>query len=200
MMAVAQLFEEFGRDPIPEVEVKPLEVEDVEDLKLKAFEEGYGAGWDDAVTAQVQSGKYVSDALKQNLAALSVTREDVLLSFMQASESLFKEIAAKVLPEVANRVLVDHVVSVLTNAVRQATDQDVSITVAPSEVASVTSRLESEGSDQIEVHGNPQLSPGQAELKLGRIEKQIDLPAMISEISAAIDAFHKSVEEGNSHV
>lgn len=195
-MGSARLFEDFGRRelPAPQAESAPSE-EDLEDLKLKSFEQGYGAGWDDAVKAQAESGHLLAETVQQSLLDARMTREQAFKAFIAASHPLIDELVTKILPVVADRTLPQHVVALLNKAIEDASDLPVEIRVSPDQHAAASRVLDGRMPDTASLTADESLAPGQACFALGPSEKQIDLPELISQISEAVDAFYNSVQE-----
>ena len=55
MITASHLFEDFGGKPKPKSKAPSFRIEEVEDQKLESFENGYRAGWDDAIKAQAET-------------------------------------------------------------------------------------------------------------------------------------------------
>ncbi len=195
-MASTRLFEDFGRK---QVAVQPSAStttdEDIEDLKLKAFEQGYGAGWDDAIKAQADSGKLLADTVQQSLLDARVTSEGAHQAFISATRPLLEGLIGKILPALADRTLPEHVAGLLVKAIEEASDLPVEIRVSPEQQGAVSRVLEDKMPENSKIIADESLAAGQACFALGTSEKQIDLPELISEISQAVEAFYNSVQE-----
>lgn len=195
-MANTRLFEDFGRKPqAAQPSVPATSAEDIEDLKLKAFEQGYGAGWDDAIRAQADSGKLLTETMQQSLLDARLTSDAAQKAFISATRPLIESLIGKILPAIAERTLPEHVAGLLVKAIEEASDLPVEIRVSPDELAAVSRILDGEMPGNSRIAADEDLERGQACFALGTSEKQIDLPELISEISAAVESFYHSVQE-----
>lgn len=193
-MGAARLFEDFSRRDLP-ADPATTSIEDLEDEKLKSFEQGYGAGWEDAIKAQADSGKLLADTVQQSLIEVGFTREEALQAFIAATRPLLDGLVAKLLPALADRTLPQHVTTLLAKAIEDASDLPVEIRVAPDQHAAVSRALGDRMPDNARLSADADLAPGQACFALGTSEKQIDLPELIAEIGEAVEAFYNSVQE-----
>ena len=70
-------------------------------LQLDAFEEGYRAGWDDAIKAQSDDRTRISE-FAQNLQDLSFTYHEAYSHAINAMTPLLEDIVRSVLPKIAH--------------------------------------------------------------------------------------------------
>ena len=189
-MTVARLFEEFGADRAEAAPAPDEMTEALEDEKLKSFEEGYGAGWEDAIKAQAEGERLLFDAMRKSLEETHLTCDDVLQTYMRALHPVLAEMALKVLPTIAAQTLADHVVAALQDLARDAAELPVRIVVSPDQERILAKRMAVLQGLEAKLVADPHMGPGQAALRLGETEKLIDLDDVVAGISDAIDAFH----------
>jgi flagellar biosynthesis/type III secretory pathway protein FliH len=196
-MGTSRLFEDFSQRKAPEKQksASTSMIEDLEDQKLKSFEEGYGAGWDDAIKAQHDSGKLLVDTVQQSLIEARLVREDALQAFISATRPLLDGLVRKVLPALAEQTLPHHVAGLLSRAIEEAADLPLEIRVAEDQHAAVARLLEDRMPETARLVADPDLAAGQACCALGQSEKQIDLPGLLAEITDAVEAFYNSIQE-----
>ena len=194
-MGTARLFEDFGQRNAPAQSASANAAEELEDQKLKSFEQGYGAGWDDAVKAQADNGKLLIETVQQSLLEARFTREEAMHSFVEAVRPLLDGLVTKVLPAVAEQALPQHVSTMLSKVVEEAVDLPVEIRVSEDQHAAVEQLLQDRMPENASLVADPDLASGQACCALGSSEKQVDLPELISEISDALKAFYNSFQE-----
>lgn len=194
-MGNARLFEDFGRTSAPVQATADSTAEEMEDLKLKSFEQGYGAGWDDAIKAQAETGKLLVDTVQQSLMDARFTRDQAMQSFIAATRPLLDQLVAKILPELGKRMLPHHVSALLTKAIEEASALPVEIRVSEDQHAAVSRLLDGKLPENASLVADPSLEAGQACCALGSSEKQVDLPGLVSEIADAVEAFYNSVQE-----
>ncbi len=194
-MGNARLFEDFGQRGAPEQSAAESAIEDLEDQKLKSFEQGYGAGWEDAIKAQADSGKLLVETVQQSLMDARLTRDQAMQSFIAATRPLIDGLVGKILPELADRTLPQHVSRLLANAIEEASSLPVEIRVSQDQYSAVARLLEGEMPENAVLVADPELASGQACCALGSSEKQVDLDGLVDEITDAVAAFYNSVQE-----
>ncbi|OSP56807.1 hypothetical protein [Pseudoruegeria sp. SK021] len=166
-----------------------------EEQRLVAFEHGYKAGWDDAVTAQSEDNGSISADLAGNLRDLSFTFQEARLHILKGVEPLVREIVKSVLPDLASQTLPDLVVERLHTFLASAVEPPIILMVAPASRAAVEAAMPQTPGFPVLIREEPTLAEGQAFLRAGLVEESIDTAAAISEIRASIEDFF-SLSEG----
>lgn len=162
---------------------------DLEEQKLASFEQGYGAGWDDAIAAQDAETTRVRVDLAQNLQDLSFTYAEAHRNMMAALEPLLSDMVGKVLPDLAKASLGPIVVGLLMPAAGSMAAVPVELAVSPATRAIVAPMLADAGSLPLTLVEDPLLSAGQAFLRFAEKETRIDLDAVVAAIARAVAAF-----------
>lgn len=195
-MALAKMFEDFGHSHADPDTAPSRSSDQLEDEKLKSFEAGYGAGWDDAITAQNEGNRKLDEAMHQALLDMSATKQEVLESYILAMREVMEQIVDRVLPELADHSLRGHVLFLLEKAVTDHSDLPVEIRVPPSQKAAVSTAIGAHLDKGARVTAEPELLPHQALISLGPTETKIDLDGLIGEVREALNNFHDSVKQG----
>jgi flagellar assembly protein FliH len=176
---------------LPDTSGGPVELREgeLEELRLVSFEKGYAAGWDDAVAAaDGEDGRFRAD-LAQNLLDMSFTYQEARSQILRGIEPLLREMVAKVLPVAARQTLGPIILEQLHPLADELAGARVQVTSHPSNQALIEPLLMTSGALPLNFVGEPSLSPGQAHLKFGNQEVQVDLDAAIDAIGKAIAAF-----------
>ncbi len=191
MNALHQLLDDFSEIPAqsPDIAVVTFNEADLEGQKLEAFENGYRAGWDDAVKAQSDDRSRISSAFGQHLQDLSFTYHEAYSQVMNAMTPLLDEMVAALLPQIARETLGHHIVEQLQSMAQEVGALKVIVAVAPSNTESVAPLLEGKFSFPIQLIEDDTLADEQADIRLGQTEKQIDLGDLIASVSEAVDGF-----------
>ena len=188
-MPISHLLEDFGtRSDLP----GPLTVmsaEDIEDVRLGAFEQGYSAGWDDAITAQSTEKSRLSDALSRNLEDLSFTYHEAATQLTQSVEPVFRGLIETVFPDSMAKVLGQHIVDHLIQTASDAMDQPVVISVATEMTEAVNAVLPETPAVSVKVVADDLLTSDQATMKVGDTETDLDLSHVLTSVRDAVDAF-----------
>lgn len=170
----------------------PVAAAEIEDLRLGAYEQGYAAGWDDAIAAQDSEVARLRTDLGRNLLDMSLSYRDARRHVLAALEPLLHEMVTKVLPAIAHRTLGQIVLEELRPIAEGLSAAPVTVITAPVHRQTVESLLAAAASDlAITVREEPALGEGQAYLKLGASEVRIDLDGVIEAIGRAVNAFFR---------
>lgn len=192
-MAVPHLFQDFGNaKPQQQVSTSLPTIEDVEDQKLEAFEKGYQAGWDDAVSAQTETQSFVSSGLANSLQNASFEYHEMRATFNASVEAIIGNITEVILPQAAHASLGAHIREQVLTLTRNSLDRSIEIAVAPESEATVRSALDDSLPKPFVLVTDDLLSSSQALLRLGPQEVELNLDRSIAGISAAIASFFET--------
>lgn len=165
-----------------------------EEAKLAAYDQGYRAGWDDALAAQQHDQTQISAELARNLKSLSFTFSDARKHLLGAMEPLLHEIIARLLPAIARESLAPSILQSLRPLAERASDSPIEILINPAARPCVEAVLAASNGPPTRVVDEPSLGEGQAFLRLGHSETRIDLDGAIVEISQAVTQFFQLPE------
>lgn len=197
-MTIAHLLEDFGMKTPVEPALPAISEELIEEQRLASFENGYTAGWDDAVTAKDQENTRISAELASSLEDLNFTYQEAQSQLLDSLDPMFKVLTSAVLPDAMAASFGHHIVDQLAGMAKGQTDQPMQIVVAPGEGAAVRSLLPEKFSVPVTVREDSVLSPGQAYLSVGSAECEINCDALLESIQDSIEAFTYHANE-DSH-
>lgn len=198
-MSVSHRYRNFGEAEAVETAREELIAEADEDQQLQSFEKGYQAGWDDAVKAQADSIAKVSAEFGQNLQDMSFTYHEALSKLTSSFEPIISEIVEKLLPSVAREILGHRMIEQVLAVIKERPDQPIEIVVAPGQVETVQELAEGKLVSPFEVVSEQSLGEGQAYVRIGSVERHIDLDAVISGIHEAMTAFFHEAKQENEN-
>lgn len=174
-------------DPAPGIVV--TEAGALEEARLQAYEQGYTAGWDDAVAAQAADRDRIGADLSRSLQALSFTYHEAREHVLRAIEPLLAEMVGRVVPAAARAALGALVVEALRPLAAQASLAPVRISVHPDMCAAVGQVLLLEPALPVDLIADPALSETEARLDLGEGEQRIDPGETAAELARAVADF-----------
>jgi flagellar biosynthesis/type III secretory pathway protein FliH len=182
--------------PEPQGQTPTVVLESIafEEAKLSAYDQGYRAGWEDAVSAQKSDQEQISAELARNLKSLGFTFADARQHVLAAMEPLLQDIVARLLPALAREALAPTVLHSLRPLAERASDSPVEIMINPAARAAVEAVLALSNGPPARLVEEPSLGEGQAFLRLGQSETRIDLDGAIAEIASAIANFFQLPE------
>lgn len=195
-MSLSHKYEDFGSYRPNAGPIEAASAEALEDQKLQSFEEGYQAGWDDAVKAQADDKSRVTAQLDQSLQEMSFTYHEALAKLTSAMKPMMEQVVEKLLPSIARETLGAHIIEQITDMVRNSAGHPIEIVVATESRAAIEALVKQELSEPFSLVDEASLSSGQAFVRIGQNEREIDIDSVVDGISEAAKAFfHQSAEE-----
>ena len=193
-MSLSHRYDNFASLAESDDQSKGLNDGSVEDAKLQSFEEGYQAGWDDAVKAHETARDRVAADFAQNLQDMSFTYHEAYSKLSSAMQPLFSQIITKLLPDLRARTLGAHVLTQMNNLMRDQAENAIEIAVSPACLDTLNEILSSATNVPFLIIAEPALGDGQVYLRVNKEEREINLDAVTTGISEALDAFFQETE------
>jgi flagellar biosynthesis/type III secretory pathway protein FliH len=181
--------------PDPAARPDHLREAEVAELKLAAYEQGYGAGWDDALRAQSEDIARLRTDLGRNLTEMALNYRDARRHILNALEPLLHEMVSKVLPAIARQSLGQVILEQLRPVADTLASVPVVVRVSPTNRELVQTLLARETDLPLRVETEPTLSDGQAHLKLPGEETLVDLDGVAAAIAGAVAAFFHNEQD-----
>lgn len=186
-MSLAHRYQEFGGNIGTSIGEINLDGQDLEDEKLKSFEEGFQAGWEDSLKAQVETKQKVSADFAKNLQEISFGYHESRHGLLKSLKPLFEDIFQKLVPVTAYANIGAQVVDQLNQMVRDHSDQLIEIVVSQKNYASLQNLMEQQIPDPFVVLSQPDLAEGQVYIRIGTLEREINLDNVIEQIQRCAD-------------
>ncbi|MFK7754062.1 MAG: ABC transporter ATP-binding protein [Sedimentitalea sp.] len=194
-MAISHLLQDFSTSTGDQATLQLMSDDALDDLRLAAFEQGYSAGWDDAISAQTKEHNKATGALAKNLEDLSFTYHEALSQMISATEPVFRCLTDRILPEAMAKTLGHHIVDQLLEIAKTQAGQPATICVPVGHRAMLSDVMEQDFSMPIDVIEDPRLEESQVALRMGTAERQIDTDQLMDSIRNAIDAFYYQINK-----
>ena len=193
--------EDFAFAPEPSQKVPPDTVSraQLESEKSTAYENGYQAGFDDAAQAEAKNQERIRADLARNLQELSFTFHEARAHVTQAMEPLLVQLLETVLPQLARETLITKILEELQPMVDQSADSPVELMVCPADLVAMRTHSDQFDQANVKLVEEPTLAEGQVFLRIGKIEKQIDISGAIERISQAVQALYDLNERTLKH-
>lgn len=167
--------------------------EKLEDLKLQSFEEGYQAGWADAIKACEAEEKSVAAELQQSLQDMSFTYVEALTKLTNALRPLLQTMVAKVLPKAVECTLASHLAEQLETLMKGQIAQEASVRLGPKSKELIEQSLsQAQHKMALSLVVDPQMPEGQMHFKIGTAEAKLEFDTLLTDMSAAIDAHYSN--------
>lgn len=182
--------EVFDTASAPDGTMQPLvEATAVAEAKVASFEQGYSAGWDDAVAAQQDDQTRIRADLARNLQSLSFTFQDARSHVLQAIRPLILEMVNRLLPEVAREALAPTVLEAVMPLADTLADAPLTLVLNPSVRRQVEELLAQVPGLPMVIDEEPTMPDGQVYIRFGSAETKVDLAQATADIAIAVRAF-----------
>jgi flagellar assembly protein FliH len=186
-MSISHLLEDFSKD----VGAHSISLSDVslEEQKIKAFEDGYKAGWQDAVKAANDDMDRISTDFAGNIQDISFTLAEAQRDLLEALRPLLTGMVDSILPHLARKTLGERVIETLDSMIRGATSGQIELITAPSNANCLRTLLDDHDFDDAIVTAEASLGDGQVHVRAGGTEQEIDVDAVLKQIDLAVTGF-----------
>jgi flagellar biosynthesis/type III secretory pathway protein FliH len=182
--------EVFDTTPDLDGSLQPLvEATSVEEAKVASFEQGYSAGWDDAVAAQQGDQSRIRADLARNLQTLSFTFQDARSHVLQSIRPLILEMVNRLLPEVAREALAPTVLDAVMPLADELSDAPLTLVLNPAVRVQVEDLLGQATGLPMVIEEEPTMPDGQVYIRFGGSETKVDLAQVTADIGIAVRAF-----------
>lgn len=180
--------ETFGAEEVPSSPLPAASPTD--EARLSAYDDGYAAGWEDALAARDDDAARLREAVGQNLQTLGFSYHEARTHVLRALRPLLEAMVARILPRLAAEAMPPVVAEVLMTLATDCADQPVTLRLHPQSRPAVEGFVSPSGSLPLTLIEDTGLTPGQAVLQAGPAGARIDLDGAIAEIAAALSAFY----------
>jgi flagellar assembly protein FliH len=172
-----------------------LTAEAMEEARLAAYEEGYRAGWDDAVAAAEAEGREQQREVARHLQDLAFGYHEVRAHLRAELGPLLEAICGRVVPELARAALGGLAREALMPLVDAALDRPVRMLVHPDARRALEAALAGLVAPPFDIVEEPSLGPGQVHLRAGAEERRIDVDAASAAIAGAVADFFATQDQ-----
>jgi flagellar assembly protein FliH len=195
-MGINHLLEDFNGARKSGPEVYEFTEEEIEDIRLNAFDEGYRAGWDDGVKAQTAQREFVSEELRSRIQDLSFSYHEASRQMLAGLEPLLQCLVRKVLPEALHESAGPRLVETLLEAAGPHVKRPVVLSFPPGDRSVIAPALDQIAGLEILLEEDPSLEGGAAIVRLDDSEVLIEPEVLLAAFQTAIDAFfHHATKE-----
>ncbi|MCB1388840.1 MAG: flagellar biosynthesis protein [Rhodobacteraceae bacterium] len=169
--------------------------EELEDLRLNAYERGYVAGWEDGGQQAGNDRDARRGAVERTAEQLAFTYHEARGHVLKALEPLFQALIETVLPRVARAAVVPLTLEQLMPLAHAAAEAPLLLRVPPGWREEFLTALDGMVLPPLEIVETDDLAEGQAAFAFGAEETSIDLTHAAEAIGGAIDAFYRIQNE-----
>lgn len=194
---MASYLEDFGPASFTSA-TSETAVSEAEDQRLAAFEQGYAAGWDDALEAQSKNARAASEAFAKNLQDLAFTYQEASQSMAAALNTFFEALAEQLVPDALDAGLVQRIVQRLSLHADEHLAK-ILIHCAPARQKFIAEAIPAQLDIPVEVRADVSMAWDEVSLEMSPSELRIDLTETSQYIRDAIAAFSFHVNQDQAN-
>ena len=161
---------------------------EVEEVRRSAYENGFQAGATDAIAAAQADGSRLSAELLTSLQDLSFGFHEASAHVMTNVAPVLKSVLDTVLPRLMAETVGYTILEAVEPLIEEAAGIPVRLLVSPEEAPAVRAIVGESGDVPFVIVEDSGLDRGRAHLKIGAVERHIDVSGVLVRISAAVDA------------
>ena len=185
--------------PTPAPKIPTFSPEEVEAARQEGYSAGYGSGWEAAAAAAEADQNRITADFEQHLQDLAFTYHEARAHVMKGVEPLLREMLETILPAVMIDSLGHAILREIAPLAEEAADIAVRVAVAPQDADRLRTILGEETPIPLAIDEDESLASGQADLRLGKVERLIDLSGVLARISNALGAVEELNERSLAH-
>ncbi|PRX33853.1 flagellar assembly protein FliH [Meinhardsimonia xiamenensis] len=206
-MCAAVLLEEFAQEPgrpgsdaEPPAGGSPSAAQSLQPTSVqeacasRTWEQGYQAGWDDAVRAEAESRQRIGAELARSLQEISFTFFEARAEVSAALQPLLRQMVEAVFPAVVADALALALSEQIDELLLEASP-GLELVVAPGAWPAIAERFAERLPPSVTIVEAASLAEGQAYLRAARRERLIDVNAAIKAVRTAVEAFFEQQRE-----
>ncbi len=175
--------EVFETVPLEDADTR-LDAHQAVRMRETAFEEGYAAGWQDALEHMRNEDALRRIGAEEALQQISFSYAEAHQALSEAFLSLTGAMLSKVLPQATAMALPERVATELADLVDRHTHCAVRIACAPAARAMLEPLAAARPDVQITFHPEPSFSDAQVALRMGAQEREINFDALLDALRA----------------
>ena len=197
-MTLSHLYQNFGDKDRRKDEILEASAEEVEDQKLQSFEDGYKAGWDDAIKAQSESRAHLSTEFSQNLQEATFGYHEARAALLKELLEFIEPVFEKLLPKMAGEALAAHVVEQVMDLSKDIMERPIEIAVSPKQAGSMRAAFEDSVSEPCVIKPDETLAPDQVMIRVGAKERAVELEPWVDDIAGLVSSHFNTLKKESS--
>lgn len=165
-----------------------LTVDEVEEVRRNAYENGFRAGAADAMAAAQSEDARLSAELVSSVQDLSFGFHEASAHVMANMAPVLKALVDKVLPRMMAETVGHTILEAVRPLVAEAAGNPAHLLLSPEDAPAVRALIGESSDVPFVIVEDPALECGHAQLRIGAAEREIDVSGVLERISSAVDA------------
>lgn len=188
-MTLVTLLEDFGTAKSQPATSPPSAPVQDDATRLAVFEDGFKAGWDDAMSAQNEDAHRISSQFAQNLQDLSFTYHEAVAHVTKSLRPVLTQTVGILLPKIAFQSIGSQIIEQIDTLIQSSAQPNVKILTSAEDHDAISSLLDRDVGFPVTCEVNLDLTSGQAEMVFDDGEVSIDCQEALDQITALFDGF-----------
>lgn len=176
-----------------------LSPEQIEEIRLNAYERGYNAGWDDAGNQREEEDRARRAEVERQLQQLAFTYHEVRGHLLKALRPVFDALLGTVVPAAARASAVPMATEQLLALAGSVSEAPVTLRVSPGTRAEFDAALDGLVLPPLKIVESEEIAPLQVAIAFEAQETQIDLAEVAEQLRGAIERFYLIQTEEVTH-
>ncbi len=194
-MSTAHLYTDFGNPKSNEPKnSEEFSSAEIDEIKLEAFDQGFAAGWEEALKVDKQESAKELEAIRDILQDAEFSIHEARRGLLDNMRPLFSEITQKLLPEIAQQSLGLHIAEQLLQVSSAQLGETIEIETGVGMRQGIENALNAIQSPSATISENPNTHNLSALIRVGAHEREVDLSGIIDGIGDALSACIKNSE------
>lgn len=173
--------------------------EQVEDIRLNAYERGYGAGWDDGGQQGESEDAAHRAEIRRQVEQISFGYHEARAHVLNALNPLLTAVFDTVLPEVSRAAIVPLVIDQLLPLAHDAAEEPLVLTVPQGMRARFEAAFEGLVLPPLTLNESAELADAQAVISQGESQSHVDLTQATDSARMALERFYQFQNEDSKH-
>ncbi len=190
-----EVFESLADTAAPQL----LTPEQIEEIRLNAYERGYNAGWDDARSQREEEDRARRAEVERQLLQLAFTYHEVRGHLLNALRPVFEALLGTVVPTATRASVLPMVIEQLLALANNASGAPVTLRVSPGARSEYEAALDGLVLPPLTIIECDEVAPLQVAIAFDAQETQIDLAEVAEQLRAAIERFYQIQTEEVTH-
>lgn len=165
--------------------------EEVEEIRLAAYENGFNAGWEDSTQQAERAEAERRAVIERQMEALNFTYHEVRGHVLRAIEPLLEAMLQSVIPAAARASVVPEMIEQLLPLANAASETPITLRVAPGTRADFETAFRGLPMPPVSIAEDPALAEGQAEFLFDPQQTRVDLSQVAEDLRAAVGRFYQ---------
>lgn len=171
----------------------------IEDARLRAYETGYSAGWEDATAASQDDQARINSELANNLQQMGFTFQEARAHILRSVQPLLTQLCTQLLPPLAQQALAPVVLETVMPLLEGLADTPLHVTLNPAARPAVEQLLSQAAGVPLVIVEEATLGEGQVYLRLAQAEHRVDLDHAVARITRAVHDFFEYSEKDETN-